>query len=129
MKFFATVQTVAALASATLCAHAGAEQALGLWRVADGSAIIRIQACGAALCGFVAAAPPPGPGEKSAIGQKILLDLKREGDTWRGPIFNLDDRKTYDGEISIGADSAHLKVRGCVPGGGLCGGETWKRQP
>ena len=129
MRLFSTVLTLGALALGTLYVHAGAEQAFGRWRVADGSAIIRIQACGAALCGFVAAAPPPGPGEKSAIGQKILLDLKREGDTWRGPIFTLDDRKTYDGEISIGADSAHLKVRGCVPGGGLCGGETWKRQP
>jgi uncharacterized protein (DUF2147 family) len=129
MRFFVPVLTVAALASGALSAHAGAEQAFGLWRVADGSAIIRIQPCGAALCGFVAAAPPPAPGEKSAVGRKILLDLRREGDVWRGSILNLDDRQTYNGEISIGVDSAHLKVRGCVPGGGLCGGETWKREP
>ena len=82
-----------------------------------------------ALCGFVAAAPAPAPGEKSAVGQKILLDLRREGDRWRGPIFNLDDQKTYDGEISMGVDGSRLKVRGCVPGGGVCGGETWKREP
>ena len=111
-------------------ANAGAEQAFGLWRVADGSAIIRIKPCGTALCGFVAAAPAPAPGEKSAVGQKILLDLRREGDRWRGPIFNLDDGKIYDGEISHGRRSLnHLKVRGCVPGGGVCGGETWKREP
>jgi uncharacterized protein (DUF2147 family) len=129
MRFFATVVTVAALASGAPCAQAGAEQAFGLWRVADGSAIIRIQPCGVALCGFVAAAPLPASGEKSAVGQKILLDLKREGDVWRGPIYNLDDRNTYNGEISIGVDSVHLRVRGCVPNGGLCGGETWKREP
>jgi uncharacterized protein (DUF2147 family) len=128
MRFFVAVAFSATMIAASGLANAGAEQAFGLWRVADGSAIIRIKPCGTALCGFVAAAPAPAPGEKSAVGQKILLDLRREGESWRGLIFNLDDRKSYDGEISMGVDSAHLKVRGCVPGGGVCGGETWKRE-
>jgi len=131
MRFFVVVAVSAAMlvASSAARTNAGAEQAFGLWRVADGSAIIRIKPCGTALCGFVAAAPAPASGEKSAVGQKILLDLRREGDHWRGPIFNLDDQKTYDGEISMGVDGARLKVKGCVPGGGVCGGETWKREP
>lgn len=99
----------------------------GMWRVADGSAIIRIAPCGKNVCGVIAAAPPPAAGEKSSVGQKILINLRREGDVWKGPIFNLDDGKMYDGEISAGPDMDHLKVRGCVQGGGLCGGETWKR--
>jgi uncharacterized protein (DUF2147 family) len=100
---------------------------LGLWRVADGSAIIRIKACGPALCGYVYAAPAPRPGEKSVIGVKILNGMKRDGDVWRGPIYNLDDGKTYGGQISM-KDDGHLKIRGCVPNG-VCGGETWKREP
>ena len=43
---------------------------LGLWRVADGSATIRVKSCARAICGYVASAPTPAPGEKSAVGQK-----------------------------------------------------------
>jgi uncharacterized protein (DUF2147 family) len=99
----------------------------GLWRVADGTAVIRVTPCGGGVCGTVAAAPKPAPGEKSAVGQKILLNLRRAGNVWKGRIFNLDNGKIYDGEISQGADADHLQVQGCLPGGGLCGGETWKR--
>ncbi len=99
----------------------------GLWRVADGTALIRIVPCGGGVCGFVAAAPKPAPGEKSAVGRKILLNLRRSGNVWKGRIFNLDNGKIYDGEISQGADADHLRVQGCLPGGGLCGGETWRR--
>jgi len=120
---FLTVFLFAASASAA----AASQFPVGLWRVADGTAIIRIKQCGKNICGFVAAAPKPAPGERSAVGQKILIDLRREGNAWRGAIFNLDNGKMYNGEVSAGADLDHLRVRGCVPGGGLCGGETWKR--
>jgi uncharacterized protein (DUF2147 family) len=106
----------------------GPKAPFGLWRVADGTAVIEIKRCGRALCGYIAAAPAPGPGEKSAVGNKILLDLRFDGAVWRGPIYNLDDGKTYKGEISV-ADETHLKIRGCLPDSGLCGGETWKREP
>ena len=115
------------VASLGLQAASAAQFPFGLWRVADGTAIIRVTPCGRSVCGIVAAAPKPGPGEKSAIGRKILLNLRRSGNVWKGPIFNLDNGKTYDGEISQGADADHLHVQGCLPGGGLCGGETWKR--
>jgi uncharacterized protein (DUF2147 family) len=104
-----------------------AEGPVGFWRVADGSAVIEIKPCSLDLCGFVAAAPPPGPGEKPAIGQQILLGMRSDGVVWRGPIFNLDDGNQYDGEISL-EDADHLKIKGCLLGGGLCGGETWKRE-
>jgi uncharacterized protein (DUF2147 family) len=125
----AVVLCSALLATASLAPTASAAQfPFGLWRVADGSAVIRVAPCGKNVCGFVAAAPPPAAGEKSAIGQKILINLRREGDVWKGPIFNLDNGKTYDGESSQAGDANHLKVQGCVSGGGLCGGETWKRE-
>jgi uncharacterized protein (DUF2147 family) len=128
MKNAAAALFSLALAMGFTAAPAQAETfPFGLWRVADGSAVIRVKPCGKAVCGVIAAAPKPEPGEKSSVGQKILINLKREGDSWKGPIFNLDNGKMYDGEISQGGDSDHLKVRGCLPGGGLCGGETWKR--
>jgi uncharacterized protein (DUF2147 family) len=99
--------------------------AIGMWRVADGSATIRIKRCDNALCGFVASAPPPEPGAASAMGQKILIDLHQDGEIWRGTIFNLDDGQTYTGEIAVEGDL--LKVKGCLPAG-ICGGETWRRE-
>ncbi|WP_298354718.1 DUF2147 domain-containing protein [Rhodoblastus sp.] len=126
---FSSFLVGAGLAAGTLGAPAAfaAQFPYGLWRVADGTAIIRVSPCGGGVCGAVAAAPKPGPGEKSAVGQKILLNLRRSGNVWKGRIFNLDNGKIYDGEISQGADVDHLHVQGCLPGGGLCGGETWKR--
>ena len=60
------------------------------------------------------------------MGQKILIDMRPDGEGWRGTIFNLDDNKTYVGEISTNGDL--LKVKGCLPAG-ICGGETWRREP
>ena len=124
----------AALLALTLCAlvaSASAEEysLLGLWRVGDGSAVIEVKPCGEAdICGVVASAPAPAPGEKPAVGQQILVGMKRVGNLYRGSIFNIDDGKTYDGEISLSGPD-RLEIRGCQPNGGLCGGETWKREP
>ena len=53
--------------------------------------------------------------------------MKREGAVWRGPINDIDNGSTYDGEVSL-TDDAHLQVKGCLAHGGVCGSETWKRQ-
>ncbi len=128
MKFFTAAAMSAFLLACLAPARAGETPTpMGLWRVADGSAVIRVKPCGRDLCGFIAEAPKPGPGEKSSIGRKILLGLRRDGAVWRGPIFNLDNGKTYAGEVSL-SDAVHLKIKGCLPAGGLCGGETWKRE-
>jgi uncharacterized protein (DUF2147 family) len=97
----------------------------GLWRVADGTATIRVKPCGRALCGYVASAPAPTTGAASAVGQKILIDLILDGPLWRGVIFNVDDGKAYRGEITVDGD--RLKVKGCLPTG-FCGGEVWRRE-
>ena len=96
--------------------------------MADGTAIVRIARCGAGLCGVIAAAPPPEPGKPSAVGKKILLNMRRHDESWRGRIFNLEDGKIYDGEIAL-KSADRLKITGCLPGGGACGGEVWRREP
>ncbi|MCI4678524.1 DUF2147 domain-containing protein [Rhodoblastus acidophilus] len=127
MKRAVALSSVLVLMALGSPAATAAQFPYGVWRVADGSALIRISPCGGGVCGYVAAAPRPAPGEKSAVGKKILLNLRRVGDVWKGRIFNLDNGTLYDGEISQGGDANHLRVQGCVAGGGLCGGETWKR--
>ncbi|MBB4197060.1 hypothetical protein CCR94_07625 [Rhodoblastus sphagnicola] len=119
---------VAAVATCLLLSSAAAQapaSPIGLWRVADGSAIIRVKPCGKAICGYVAAAPAPAPGATSAVGKKILVNLRQDGAVWRGIIFNIDDGKTYSGEVSLNGD--RLKVKGCLPNG-FCGGEMWRRE-
>lgn len=108
-------------------AQAAEKFPFGRWRVADGTAIIKVYPCGGAVCGAVAAAPPPQPGEKSAVGIRILIGLRPDGEGFSGKIYNLDNGQYYDGSLLPGADADHLKIRGCVAGGGLCGGETWRR--
>jgi uncharacterized protein (DUF2147 family) len=123
------MRVLAALVIALLVVPAAAETqpgAAGLWRVADGTATIRIKPCGDALCGFVASAPEPEPGAASAVGRQILYNMREDGESWRGIIYNLDDGQTYEGEIST--EGGYLKVKGCLPGG-FCGGETWRREP
>jgi len=126
MRKAVALSSVLLFTAFTASSALAAEFPFGLWRVADGTAVIRVSPCGGAVCGYVAAAPKPEPGEKSAVGRKILLNLRRSGDSWHGPILNLDDGKTYQGSISQGGDANHLKIQGCA-GGGICGGETWRR--
>lgn len=126
---FALCVSAALLSSALFggVATAAEKFPFGRWRVADGTAIIKVYPCGGAVCGAVAAAPPPQPGEKSAVGVKILIGLRPDSEGFSGKIYNLDNGQYYDGSLLPGADADHLKIRGCVAGGGLCGGETWRR--
>ncbi len=101
--------------------------ATGLWRVADGTAIIRISRCGKALCGVLAKAAAPEPGQKPLIGGKILVDMRPQGDKWVGAIHDLENDKVYDGEIALESEN-QLRVKGCLSGGGFCGGESWTRE-
>ena len=129
MKLRAAALLALTFSAAAASARAEEYSMLGQWRVGDGSAVIDVKPCGEGdICGFVASAPAPGPGEKPAVGRQILVNMKRAGPVYRGSIFNIDDGKTYDGEISLSAPD-RLEIRGCLPNGGLCGGETWKREP
>jgi uncharacterized protein (DUF2147 family) len=110
----------------------------GEWRVQDGKAVVRIQKCGGqALCGSIAAVSgTPGKDEhnpnaamrnRSVIGLQVLNGMRPTGQgIWAGPIYNAEDGQSYSGKISLVSEQ-QLKLEGCVPGGGLCGEETWSR--
>lgn len=120
---------------------AGAASALagdptGLWLRANGNAKIRIDKCGAALCGTVAWEreprkdvynPDPAKRNDPVVGRRVLLGLKPDGDArWKGEVYNAEDGKTYTGYITlVGADD--LKLQGCVLGGLICKSDTWSR--
>lgn len=104
-------------------ARAGADPR-GLWLTASGNLEVRVEPCGAALCGRVARVianqSMSRPGEAMAAnvqpaheGMAVLSDFapsaseampdgQRVTTEWRGRIFNREDGKTYDCLMSVG---------------------------
>jgi uncharacterized protein (DUF2147 family) len=114
----------------------------GIWLTQAGDAKVRVNKCGAGICGVVvwlrdpidpATGKPqvddknknPALAKRPIIGLPLFRDMRAAGpNKWSGEIYNADDGGTYASNISVaGPDS--LKVEGCV--GGFCGGETWTR--
>ncbi|MDR3409107.1 MAG: DUF2147 domain-containing protein [Methylovirgula sp.] len=109
----------------------------GEWRVADGTATIRIHRCGGVWCGKVVTTitpagkdihnPDPHKRSRTVLGLEVLYGLRATAaNAWTGYSYNAQDGQTYTITVSLASESA-LRVQGCVPGGGACGGETWTR--
>ena len=121
-----------ALAAAGISSTAHADP-VGEWRVADGTATIRIKKCGSNFCGFVASATTPGKDirnpdptkrDRSTVGIEVLFNLKGAPDnTFSGETYNADDGQIYIATLTPMGSS--MAIKGCVPNGGACGSETW----
>jgi len=131
-RLFASAAILTLASSAALAAE---PSPIGDWRVKDGYANIRIDNCGGKIWGIVAWEREPGfdtdnpdPAKKGrpTLGLPILLGLKQtKPNYWEGEIYNSNNGKTYDANISM-VDDNTLKLQGCVLGF-LCGGENWTR--
>ena len=87
---------------------------LGIWSTEDNKGNVRIEECGANLCGY------------AVNGEKILINMKPQGSKWTGRIHDPDSGRNYDSTIALKGTNT-LKVQGCAFGGMFCGGQTWKR--
>jgi uncharacterized protein (DUF2147 family) len=106
---------------------------VGEWRVADGTATVKITKCGPNFCGFVATAvnpgqdirnPDPTKRTRSTLGMQVFFNLKPgPGGTYTGETYNADDGQVYIATLTPNGSS--MLIKGCVPGGGACGTETW----
>ncbi len=121
-----------------LALHAAAYVAplgvVGLWRTAGDEGLVRIEACGEAICGRAVDDTPRqnvgshdgGPHDQSVDGQLIMklkpLGPGHWGDGW---IQNPDSGKSYKASITLAPDG-RLRLKGClvVP---LCRTQTWTR--
>ena len=136
---------------ALLAASARAEaDPRGLWLTASGNLEVRVDPCGAALCGkverVIANQSMNRPGEAMAAdaqpareGMTILSDFTpaasetapdglRVTTEWRGHIFNRENGKTYDCLMSVGP-TGELLLRAYV-GVPLFGKtQSWQRVP
>ena len=130
--------SAASFAALMLVATAAVADPAGEWRVADGTATIRIRKCGAtAFCGFIASTatpagrdeknPDPAKRNRSVLGIETLINMRQVGENlWAGTTYNAEDGQMYAAKISLQSEGA-LKIEGCAPGGGVCGSEVWSR--
>jgi uncharacterized protein (DUF2147 family) len=88
---------------------------LGIWATEENKGNVRIEECGANLCGY-----------SVDTGARILINMKPQGAKWTGRIHDPDSGRNYDSTIALKGTNA-LKVQGCAFGGMFCGGQTWKR--
>jgi uncharacterized protein (DUF2147 family) len=92
-----------------------ANSPLGVWATEENKGNVRVEQCGADLCGYAVNS-----------GERILINMKPEGSKWTGRIHDPDSGKDYDSIIAMKGSNI-LKVQGCAFGGMFCGGQTWKR--
>jgi hypothetical protein len=88
---------------------------IGIWATEENKGNVRIEECGANLCGY-----------SVNTGARILINMKPQGSKWTGRIHDPDSGRNYDSTIALKGTNA-LKVQGCAFGGMFCGGQTWKR--
>ncbi len=138
MKFMPTLTAALALSATLFAVSPAFADPTGDWRVADGTATVRIKKCGgSALCGYVLATstpagkddhnPDPRLRSRSVIGIEVLINMQKAGENlWTGATYNAEDGQTYAAKITLQSEQA-LTIQGCVSGGGACGNETWAR--
>ncbi len=101
-------------------AASSANSPLGMWLTEEKEGKVRIEPCGANLCGYSVDA------KSNQNGEKVLINMKPAKDKWTGRIYDPNSGSTYDSTIALkGSDS--LRVQGCAFGGMFCGGQTWSR--
>ncbi|MCC8975959.1 DUF2147 domain-containing protein, partial [Bradyrhizobium brasilense] len=97
-----------------------ANSPLGVWLTEEKEGKIRIEQCGANLCGYAV------DKKSNANGEQVLINMKPGKDKWSGRIFDPNSGSTYDSTIAMKSPDT-LRVQGCAFGGMFCGGQTWTR--
>jgi uncharacterized protein (DUF2147 family) len=94
---------------------------LGLWLTEEKEGKVRIEQCGANLCGYSV------DKRSNQNGEQVLINMKPGKDAnWSGRILDPNTGSTYDSTIAM-KSSDSLRVQGCAFGGMFCGGQTWSR--
>jgi uncharacterized protein (DUF2147 family) len=117
----AAAPPAAAVAAPAPSAVAAANSPLGLWLTEEKEGKVRIEQCGANLCGYSV------DKKSNQNGEQVLINMKPGKDSkWSGRILDPNTGSTYDSTIALkGSDS--LRVQGCAFGGVFCGGQNWTR--
>jgi len=94
---------------------------IGVWLTEEKEGKVRIEPCGANLCGYSVDA------KSNENTEQVLINMKPgKEQKWSGRILDPNTGSTYDSTLAlIGANA--LRVQGCAFGGMFCGGQTWTR--
>jgi uncharacterized protein (DUF2147 family) len=94
---------------------------VGVWLTEEKEGKVRIESCGANLCGYSVDA------KSNANGEQVLINMRPGADhKWSGRIHDPNSGSTYDSTIAM-KGTTQLRVQGCAFGGMFCGGQTWTR--
>jgi uncharacterized protein (DUF2147 family) len=93
---------------------------VGVWLTEEKEGKVRIEQCGANLCGYAV------DKQSNQNGEQVLINMKPGKDKWSGRIVDPNTGSTYDSTIALKGSDA-LRVQGCAFGGMFCGGQTWTR--
>lgn len=110
----------------------------GEWYTKDRRAIVTIAPCGPQLCGKLSKVLRPTPGghardvqnpepalrKRPLLGINILSGFARDGQRWRGKIYDPESGKTYRSIVTKGKTGV-LNVEGCVAM--FCQSQTWSQ--
>ena len=116
---------LAAIAAVALAAPAFAQSSpYGTWTRPSTGTQVDFFDCGGKLCAKVKGVKDAT--KQDAVGKSILTGAAKSGDNvWKGDLLNLEDGKTYAGNLTVLNDK-ELKLEGCTLAV-LCKGETWKK--
>lgn len=129
----------AALAVLAAVPASAAAPVAGTWRTADKDALVRVGDCGDSVCGRVArflVSPPQGADQRDVnnpdprlrnrklLGLPVLNGFRRDGDLWRGEIYDPKTGKSYR-SVMRRLDADRLEVKGCI--GPFCKTQVWRR--
>jgi uncharacterized protein (DUF2147 family) len=108
---------------------ARAESVAGTWIVESGKYTVRVLPCGGNLCGKIVGMkepinkhghpkndlhnPNPALRQRLVIGLTVMSQLKPSGEqSWSGRVYNPDDGKTYNTEITV--SDGRMRVKACM---------------
>lgn len=111
---------------------------VGRWLTEGGKAIVEIFPCGAAYCGAIRQVlksdagapgtdvnnPDPRLRQRATSSLRILTGFVREGERWRGRIYDPRSGRTYKSFVDVRPDGT-LALAGCV--WMVCQSQTWRR--
>ena len=135
MKIFGKLAATALIAVAAAGAVQASAQAqpIGVWRNPKNSVHVRIQPCGANVCGTVvwanarAREKARAGGTPQLVGTQLFREFRRQGpDSWGGRVFVPDRGQTFSGTLRL-AGPNQIVARGCLVGRFLCRSQTWTR--
>lgn len=105
----------------------------GVWRTPKGWKV-KIYKCGASHCGRVIGGtkdrdvknPNKALRKRKVVGIRMIWGMKKSGSSYAGKLYNPKDGKVYTGKISVSSPGS-IKLSGCVFGGLICKGQTWRK--